>query len=436
MIVDIKEHECVDAPDKFSKYELIEFDKLFKEGNKKYLGLHQEFQDSKIVLKSYYYIGYRWLDEEKEEFIRIAPKKYNNNKQADYLKMFLECLKDPIVSNHLDETYKIFFNEKWINIDDKQDEITPFLILHFLKIVSFISKKGLKKGYIKVQENLTSKIKGRILISKTIKQNFFKNRPDRTVCEHQIFTTDCIENQILKTALLQCGRHLHGIGDDDISKLLKHNLKSFELVSQKEIFDSDFAKIKHSAFYKEYKEALKLAQMIFKRFGFALNSSRQNASRKIPPFYINMSELFERYTEVYLRKIYKDKLLPGYGMGNGFKTSVGELRPDFIVENEKLIIDAKYKYWFDNNNNKYFKDDFQQLSLYGRVKEIREIIGLKDSNEIAKILFIYPKTDGKKCIDENNFKDIFKDIKVEGFKNICKIGISIPHNKEIPNDPI
>jgi len=406
-----------------------ELSKFSEKPSKDYLGLYYNFDSPKII-RPHYYIGYRWFDEKEEQYIKVSPKS-NAGKQADYLKMFLECLKDPIVSNHLDETYKIFFDEKWITIDEKQDEITPFLILHFLKIVSFISKKGLKKGYIKVQENLTSKIKGRILIGETIKQNHFKNRLDKTVCEHQIFTTDCIENQILKTALLQCSKNLHGIGDDDISKLLKYNLKSFELVSQKEIFDSDFAKIKHSAFYKEYKEALRLAQMIFKRFGFALNSSRQNASRKIPPFYINMSELFERYTEVYLRKIYKDKLVPGYGRENGKSYKWG-LRPDFIVKDKRLIIDAKYKYWFDNNNNNYFKDDFQQLSLYGRVKEIREIIGLKHSNKIAKILFIYPKTDGEKCIDKNNFKDI----KVEGFKNIYKIGISIPHNKEIPNDPI
>ena len=417
VIIDATEHTQID--DKFDEEKLKEFNKLYDEKNPKYLGLHQEFDGYEVKLKSHYYIGYRWLDEKNEEYIHISPK-IHKEEQADYLKMFLVCLKDPIVSKHLDETYKIFFNEKWIEIENSKDEITPLLILQFLQIVKNISTKGLKKGYIKVTENLTSKVKGKILINQTIKQNHFKNRLDKTVCNHQIFTVNCLENQILKTALLQCSRNLQGINNEDISKLLKINLNSFELVNSKEVFNSDFAKIKHSPFFKEYKEALKLAQMIFKRFGFNLNSKDTDISHiKIPPFYINMPELFERYVEVKLRERYKNSLKAGYSIGNGYKTSIGELRPDFIVKNEKLIIDAKYKYWFSGNKDNRFKDDYQQLALYGRVVEIRDEIGLKDSCEEAKILFIYPKLDGKESVD-----DIFEEN--NDFNNIEKLGIKIP----------
>jgi 5-methylcytosine-specific restriction endonuclease McrBC regulatory subunit McrC len=413
------EHTQID--DKFDEEKIKEFNQLYDKQNPKYLALHQEFDGYEVKLKSYYYIGYRWLDEENKEYIHISPK-IHNGYQADYLKIFLICLKDPIVSKHLDETYKIFFNEKWIEPkSSKNDEITPLLILQFLQIVKNISTKGLKKGYVKVTENLTSKVKGKILINQTIKQNHFKNRVDKTVCNHQIFTVNCLENQILKTALLQCSRNLHGINNKEISKLLKLNLNSFELVNSKEVFNSDFAKIKHSPFFKEYKEALKLAQMIFKRFGFNLNSKNTNINHtKIPPFYINMPELFERYVEVKLREKYKDNLKAGYGMGKGCKISIGELRPDFVVKNKKLIIDAKYKYWFkQDDKNSNFKDDFQQLSLYGRVVKIRDDIGLKDSFEEAKILFIYPRIDGKESIDD--------DFEIENdFTNIYKFGIKIP----------
>jgi len=163
-----------------------ELSKLSKEPYKKYLGFSKEYDYAcdAMFVKPYYYIGYRWFDERREEFIRIAPKKHNN-KQADYLKMFLECLKDPIVSKKLHETYKIFFNEKWIEIEENQeDEITPLIILQFLKVVHNISKKGIKKDYIKITENITSKIKGKILVNQTIKQNNFKKRLDKTVCNH------------------------------------------------------------------------------------------------------------------------------------------------------------------------------------------------------------------------------------------------------------
>ncbi|MFC2073764.1 hypothetical protein ACFLR3_00790, partial [Campylobacterota bacterium] len=295
-VINVFEHSNIEYP--FSDEITREFNKLYEESNPKYLGLHQEsqFEDGilKTTLKSHYFTGYRWLNEEKKTYIRISPKSYNAY-QADYLKMFLECLNDPIVSKHLNETYEIFFDEDWIEIEESKDEVTPLIILHFLKIVKKLTLKGLKKGYIKVTENLTSKIKGKILVNQTIRQNNFKNRLDRTVCNHQVFTTNCLENQIIKTALMQCGRQLKGINSEEISKLLRQNINAFKLVETREVFNSDFSTIKHSSFYKEYQEALKLAQMIFKRFGFTLDSPSQEERYSIPPFYINMPELFERY---------------------------------------------------------------------------------------------------------------------------------------------
>jgi len=407
----------------FTEEQVIYFNELFKsndtESSSKYLGLHEGYIDNKVVLKSNYYIGYRWFNEKQEEYIHVSPKKSIDEKQADYLSMFLTCLQDPIVSKHLNETYEIFFNEKWIDIKDtKNDYITPFLILQFLQIVNKIAKKGLKKGYVKITQNLTSKIKGKILVNETIKHNHFKNRLDKTVCNHQIFTTNCIENQILKTALLQCSRNLHGINNKDITKLLKLNLNSFELVDSINISQNNFSKIQHSAFYKEYKQALQLAQMIFKRFGFSINSTTSQTQNKIPPFYINMPELFERYVEVKLRKIYKDSLVAGYSQKNGNSYTWG-LRPDFIVKNKKLIIDAKYKYWFSNNKDNRFKDDYQQLSLYGRVKDIRKDIRLEHSDNEATLLFIYPTTEEEKEFTEANF-DVEND-----FNNIKKFAMNI-----------
>lgn len=410
----IKSSEHSDINYDFSSDQLIEFNRLFNQDipNPKYLGLHQEFDQNELKLKSYYYVGYRWLSENK--YIHIMPKEYNNHK-ADYLKMLLECMKDVIVSKKLTDTYEIFFHEKWIEIPDEQDVITPLLILHFLNVVKSVSKKGLKKGYIKVSENLSSKIKGKILINNTIKQNHTINRIDKTICSHQIFTINCIENQIIKTALLQCSRNLHGINNKDISKLLKQNLNSFELVDKRDVFESDFLKIKHSPFYKEYKDALNLSRMIFKRFGFSLNSSSFSCKYQIPPFYINMPELFERYVEVLLRKHYPD-LIDGNREGK-FEM---KMRPDFLLPSKSMIIDAKYKYWYENiYENDRFKDDFQQLSLYGRANKIRDKIRLDKENE-ASLVFIYPKINGN---NEIKLDTTFLD---NDFNKIYRLGINIP----------
>jgi len=423
-IVEKYEHEEIDE---FNNLEIDEKLKIIYRFNnaceEKYLGIkEQEFKENRS-LRAGYFIGYRWFDTNKT-YLHIKPKIYNG-KQANFLAMFKECLSHPIVSQKMDKTYKIFFDEPLIEIQDKKDEITPFLIIHFLQIVKIIEKKGLKKGYIKVTDNLTSKIKGKILVNQTIKQNHFRNRIDKTVCNYQIFTINCLENQILKTALMQCGRYLAGIEDKNIIKILKQNITAFEQVDTKEVFDSDFAKIKHSPFYKEYKEALNLAKMIFKRFGFALNNNLSNLSNKIPPYYINMPELFERYVELKL-------LQSNYNVkdgNNGGQMAQWSMKPDFLLPNEKIIADAKYKFWYKNgknkknNENSEYKDDYMQLSLYGRDKKIRETLKIIDNNEIQLVL-IYPD------FQINNILDLNQKIESDKFNNIYKIGIKIPYSNK------
>ena len=414
MIIKSSEHSEINY--NFAHKQIIEFNRLFNQDvpNPKYLGIHQEFDQNELKLKSYYYVGYRWISETEDKYIYVSPKEYKKSK-ADYLKMLLECMQDSIVSKKLTDTYEIFFNEKWIEINDEQDEITPLLILHFLNIIKNITRKGLKKGYMKITENLSSKIKGKILIYDTIRQNHTKNRIDKTICCHQVFTINCIENQIIKTALLQCSRNLFGVNNKDISKLLKQNLNFFELVDKKEVFESDFSEIKHSPFFKEYKDALNLARMIFKRFGFSLNSSSLKYKHQIPPFYINMPELFERYVEVLLRKYHPDLI-----DGNRDIKFEMNMRPDFLLPSKCMIIDAKYKYWYDSTHeNDKFKDDYQQLSLYGRANKIRNKIQINKENEPI-LVFIYPEINGR-----NEIK-LDKTILEKEFNKIYRVGINIP----------
>jgi 5-methylcytosine-specific restriction enzyme subunit McrC len=339
----------------------------------------------------------------------------------------MECLRDPVVSKTItdnpDKLYKVYFNEPLIEIKDKEDEITPFFVVHFLHLVKKIVQKGLKKGYIKTTQNLTSKVKGKILINQTMRHNHLKNRLDKTMCNYQIFTINCMENQILKTALMKCSKYLFGIQDDTLSKILRQNISAFELVEQREVFNSDFLSIKHSPFYTEYKEALNLAQMIFKRFGFALNESPSSTQlNKIPPYYINMPELFERYVEVKLRQMDYDII-----DGNKTNTAHWQMKPDFLLPSKKMIIDAKYKYWYesgkneqDSENNEY-KEDYMQLSLYGRDMKVRKSLGLQqDDDWEVDLIFIYPSFNASENLN------LEQSQKSQKFNKISKIGLKIP----------
>ncbi|STD06689.1 5-methylcytosine restriction system specificity protein McrC [Chryseobacterium carnipullorum] len=109
--------------------------------------------------------------------IYIEPKINNEEKQVNYVEMLLESLKEPENFEHLDGLISTKFNEDWIEIDNHlQPLLTPFLIAQFLSVVKDLVKKGLKKSYYEKVENLSNKVKGKVLVGQQIKQNIFKNR--------------------------------------------------------------------------------------------------------------------------------------------------------------------------------------------------------------------------------------------------------------------
>jgi 5-methylcytosine-specific restriction endonuclease McrBC regulatory subunit McrC len=390
---------------------------LTTEPKKKYLGLHFCFNNNTFEkeIRAFYYVGICWLHP-KEHYLQVNPKIEN----LDFLKMFMDCLSNPTVAKHFEKSYKIFFDEPLIPINSNKIDITPLLIAHFLIIIKRICKKGLKKGYVTINKNLSGQIKGKPDIKNNIKRNLATNRQDKCFCNYQIHTFDCLENRILKSALRQVGKFLFSIPNNkNLISLFNFSKSSFEIVSEIKINSTDFKNIKHSAFYPEYKQALDLAFMIFKRLGYNPQQN-DNKLKNTPPFYIDMPELFERYVETKLRKEnYKD-LKVGYSHNNSeTKSSSWELRPDFLLP--KRIIDAKYKNWYIKNTDTDFKDDFQQLALYSRTKKIRNKIEI-DENENPELIFIYPMQNGSENIDLENI------VEETEFYKFFKKGIKLPIN--------
>jgi len=356
--------------------------------NMQYLGLNEEFESN-------YFIGMRWIGWQENELeqkgvIWVQPK----HAKIPYEKLLFKCLNHPKVCGHLDQCYEIFPDEPEIPVPkDFDDYITPLLITDFLVRIQKIARKGLKKGFVTVHNTLNNKIKGKILVNQTINHQLKKNNITQTHCSYQIHTEDCTENRILKAALLQSQKYIYRFMQDreQIKDLLNYNLTTFEEVKSVSINLSDFNDINHSAFYKEYKPSLILAKRILKGLGFSLNSDISLKNKTIPPFYINMPELFERYCEVLLRNKYPDTLA-GYQYKGFSETRLGKskLRPDFIIPSENRIVDSKYKYWINGGND---IGGLMQLSLYSRHKKAIEL--LNSSGKIPTLQFIFPKNDGE-----------------------------------------
>ena len=403
--IEKKEHENLTENDlKKINFDILK--KLIKNELKGFL----EYDEENEKIKTDYYIGYRWIEKNKI-LLKVTAKK-----NVDYFKMFKECLKDEIVVKKIHKTYEVFPNEPLIEV--KKEEITPFIVLHFLTLVQKITKKGLKRGYKRVEENISSKIKGRILISKNIKHNLSKSQLHKNYCKYEKYSIDFLENQILKSAILACKRLIAKQNFVEVETWIRELLIHFEFVSDKKIKYYDFFKVKHSPFFKEYKKAFELAKLIFKRVEIFKEKSNDETG-KIFPYQIKMPELFERYVELKLREAgikYID--------GNEKAVANCKLRPDFLLTEEKIILDAKYKFWYYKHDecNENFKKDLQQLAIYSIDNKIRELLNIED-DKIAEIVIVYPN---EKCLNELKLVEKYK--KAFKYYKMFKIGINI--NKE------
>lgn len=371
-----------------------------------------------------YYIGTDWLSENCA--ILVRPKIDTQEKRIDYISMLLSCMEHPEVIPYISELYEIKFDENPIKLEQiKDDFLSPLLVIHFLKIVQSIVKKGLKKSYYKVEHNLHAKTKGKLLTSKTIKANIFKCQPLKNFCSYNEFGLNCIENKILKKALGFCQHYLNSLSPVphnkfDLSQIFSYCQAAFENVSD-DININELKTIKHNAFYKEYADGVHVAQIILKRYGYNIKNTIISEKIQTPPFWIDMSKLFELYVLGQLKDNFKNDLL--------FQEKGYRVYTDFLLcGQKKIIIDTKYKTIYTENDLKI--EDIRQLSGYARDKIILKKLNIDmESPIIIDCLIIYPDQLNGKTTIPKDIESLLKN-KIEQFLNFYKLPIKLPTIKE------
>jgi 5-methylcytosine-specific restriction endonuclease McrBC regulatory subunit McrC len=170
---------------------------------------------------------------------------------------------------------------------------------------------------------------------------------------------------------------------------------SVEQVTLKSIEPNDRRQVRHSPFFSEYRHALDLAETILKWLGTSPGTDASGALTRIPPFFIDMPELFERYCEVLLRERYSD-VRAGYGRYDRSETAAGKrkLRPDFVLPSRNAILDSKYKYWIEQGAS---NTDYGQLALYGRHIPLLRQLGTETAE--PELYLLYPSRTGHETID-------------------------------------
>lgn len=342
--------------------------------------------------------------------------------ELDYLKMLLQVTNIPESNAELKDLVQIDWVAKPIEIEQKEDKLTPFLVVQYLQLVKAIVRKGLKKNYYKVQENLNNRVKGKILVGQHIKQNVFKNRFTNTFCEYQQFGEDHAENRFLKKVLqfassyIENHKDLFGNKYIDLQHTINYCRPAFELISN-QVNDYELKHIKHNPFYKDYATSIDLGKKILKRFAYNITQTTKDKVAT-PPFWIDMPRLFELY--VYSKMLEanpidkRDILYQFSTYGNALDILVS--KPDF-----QMIIDAKYKLHYKKG---HLHSDIRQVAGYARLNKVRRKLNVTDDRNID-CLIIYP--DMENGIDDLCLENIkHKMVAINVYHKVYKLGVRLP----------
>ena len=332
-----------------------------------------------------YVIGAQWFDE--HEPLVVTPKA--GCSKIDFLQLFSRCLQAGFELEAFSEIYGIDMEQPRIKAPELQSVLSPLIVVHFLSVVRAIVQGGLKKDYIQREENL-KKVKGHISVLRHERTNVLRKRPDKVFCRYQEYSVDIPENRLLKKALNFVRQLLQTFPHSESRSSLEHTLNqclsAFAHVSD-EIEVWELKHLKHQKLFRTYSEAIRLAQLILRRYDYSLTNI-QSSEEDCPVFWLDMPLLYEHYVLGLLREAYEDQILYQAEGSTGY--------PDFICLDPRLVIDTKYIPSL-GSKSKISSDIIRQLAGYARDRKL-----FKDPiTEPIPCLVIYPEEGAER----NPFRD-------------------------------
>ena len=359
-----------------------------------------------------YVIGAQWFDKEKTMPL-VVTTKYGCDR-IDFLKMFSICFNSDIEAKDFSKIYCVDLDQPRIKAPELRSVLSPLIVAHFLSIVRVIVKRGLKKDYVQREENL-KKVRGRIALLRNERTNVLKKRYDKVFCRYQEYSDDTVENRLIKKALSFSWQILkiNGISESMLSlqHAVQECLSAFTNVSD-EIEVWEVKAIKHNKIFKEYDDAIKLAQMILHRYDYSITNITAAEEEYCPVFWIDMAMLYEHYVLGLLREAYGSKIHYQVRGHTGY--------PDFVCYSPHIVLDTKYIPRFNYRNIDTYI--VRQLSGYSRDKWV---FPTKPESNVPCVV-IYP-IEGE---EENPFKsrplEAFLSIEDHNIWDFHKIAVPLP----------
>lgn len=316
----------------------------------------------------------------------------NSQYQMDQWVMLEKVMTDYEYDDYLAELekdgeylFEIFYDQPIVQLtQDHNCDADILYALSFINLCYSLCKKGIKKKMLHKEENLTSKIRGRIDVQKNIRKNTYNGRNDRFYCKYIDFTTDTIENRILKATLMRCKKIIEQkfeMNAEIVGRLYycMNALRSVKLVT---IRNKDFNNVSVTGLYAYYKPLIKQAKCILgQKYLSYIAEDGRNIVRSVYtiPYMINMEKVFEFYVRTVLRDLldenryYLEKYSKRVYLENGVtkredaKQGIHLMTyciPDIIIcdkstQKPVIVLDAKYK-----QDDKPVRTDSHQLLSY------------------------------------------------------------------------
>lgn len=297
------------------------------------------------------------------------------------------------------EIFYFFENEKPLKVDDGiSAENSIITVTVFLALLKSLCKRPLMGKMLRQEENLTGKVKGKVVIEKNMRTNTMHGRNDRFFCRYLQFTDDIPENQILKAALKKAKRYIldyfgeHGRDSNNYSSMISYCSNALRHISDVRFCGNDCKGYRFTGCYAYYKPVMIMAQMVLNDISIESNG-KANTTGYIIPYAISMEKLFEVYVRAYLKKngfkSYKDKSSTGVrlekfdektdvfveedGLENPGKYIAGPIKPDIILTEvetgETVVMDVKYKDYSKGDS----RNDRLQLLAYSMMMNANNV---------------------------------------------------------------
>ncbi|RLC42101.1 MAG: hypothetical protein DRH44_06705, partial [Candidatus Coatesbacteria bacterium] len=304
----------------------------------------------------------------------------------------------------------------------------------YIRMVDELIKKHLRRNYITRVENLESKIKGKLLLGRYIRENLSKGRPQVALCQFYELTPDNLLNQIVKAGLIRAkiliSQSFEYTGFRNLSKDAVKLIGFLANVSDRKITPIDFAKIHYHTHNRHYKHSIELAKILLFKNCFA----HYVGNIRVSGLFIDMNDLFEKFVAglLYSRfgKYLEYQRTFNFSIDN--KDGKGKLIPDITIdlEGENIVIDAKYKELFETEVSR--EEEINTESTYGDIEvkirhsDIYQMVAYLDNIESDKGVIVYPFSG----------ENISKSTIVKGFgnKRIKLIGIGLSNIEKLKEE--